>query len=460
MTSTGVSSCIAMWCRARSGIRGASPIIVAADGLGAVVAAVGRWQPTSAQTLAGKSDDEILQWIANQKPRIDPSLGVKVASSGELPTVVIEAPRLSPDDLSPEERAQLAAEDISYYAAGERVMRMQTDSLAEARASTQAYYSDLRDRLTQSPPTVWGGFKYVSARLGMLAADVGFDAAEGLRGAYRFVTDAEVRSQTATQVRTLLQNPEIVKDAVVQSAQEFWAAPVDQKAEVAFKAVLGTLAGGGGGKVLTTTGRLAGNGLEFGVKTLGPALDDVLHSAADRAGLVLKVVPDAPRMEGYNAANSAETVSGTAANPALAARLDAFKAWKESAGIDGAPTSAQFRRFMGAHRPNSQGETFYDANTSGFADWSRRVDSVHGNTAGSQPTWLYKLESADGGFLKWGISQDPFTRYSGPFMRDKIITPLQPGPRRDILKVERNLVETQPGPLNFERWRGTRQGTP
>jgi hypothetical protein len=94
---------------------------VAADGLGAVVAAVGRRQPTSAQTLSGKSDDEILQWIANQKPRIDPSLGVKVASSGELPTVVIEAPRLSPDDLSPEERAQLAAEDISYYAAGERV---------------------------------------------------------------------------------------------------------------------------------------------------------------------------------------------------------------------------------------------------------------------------------------------------------------------------------------------------
>jgi hypothetical protein len=27
MTSTGVSSCVAMWCRARSGIRGASPIV-------------------------------------------------------------------------------------------------------------------------------------------------------------------------------------------------------------------------------------------------------------------------------------------------------------------------------------------------------------------------------------------------------------------------------------------------
>lgn len=77
--------------------------------------------------------------------------------------------------------------------------------------------------------------------------------------------------------------------------------------------VLGTLAGGGGGKVLTTTGRLAGNGLEFGVKTLGPALDDVLHSAADRAGLVLKAVPDAPRMEGYNAANS-DVIAGKTFN--------------------------------------------------------------------------------------------------------------------------------------------------
>jgi hypothetical protein len=142
---------------------------------------------------------------------------------------------------------------------------------------------------------------------------------------------------------------------------------------------------------------------------------------------------------------------------ALSARRDAYKAWKQNAGIEGAPTLAEFRRFMGAHRPNSRGETFYEANTSGFAAWSRRIDSDHGNTAGNQLAWLYRLESTDSGFLKWGISGDPFTRYTGPFMRDKIITPIQQAPRWEILRIERDLVETQPGPLNREPWRGARQ---
>ncbi len=32
------------------------------------------------------------------------------------------------------------------------------------------------------------------------------------------------------------------------------------------------------------------------------------------------------------------------------------------------------------------------------------------------------------------------------------------GPRKDILKIERDLVETNPGPLNKEPWAGKRSG--
>jgi hypothetical protein len=269
---------------------------VAADGLGAVTAGLANRLPNPNALLDAARKVDVSKGVllasnGNTRADIDAVVGPTIA-----PTVYIVG---SPYD------SDAVAMDIVEQAAGDRVMRMQTDSLAEARASTQAYYSDLRDRLTQSPPTAWGGMKYTGARFNMLAADVFYDGAEGLRGAYRFVTDAEVRSQTATQVRTLLQNPEMVKDAVVKSAQEFWAAPVDQKAEMAFKGLLSTALGAGSGKALATTGRLAGNGLEYGVKTLGPMLDDAVHNSLARNGFVLNVVPDAPRMEGYNAANSA-----------------------------------------------------------------------------------------------------------------------------------------------------------
>ena len=146
------------------------------------------------------------------------------------------------------------------------------------------------------------------------------------------------------------------------------------------------------------------------------------------------------------------------ANPAsLSQRLDAFKQWKASSGISGTPTSAEFRRFVGAHRPNSRGSTLYFED-GGFGAWSSRVGRTHGNTAGTQTAWLYRLESDTGEFLKWGISQDPFTRYPGTFMRDKVITPIESGPRNSILQIERDLVERMPGPLNNEAWRGLRLG--
>jgi RHS repeat-associated protein len=80
---------------------------------------------------------------------------------------------------------------------------------------------------------------------------------------------------------------------------------------------------------------------------------------------------------------------------------------------------------------------------------------VHGNSASSPATaYLYRLSSAETGYLKTGISQNPMTRYSQTFMQDKTMEILQSGTRREMLNLERFIVERDPGPLNFERWAG------
>lgn len=130
-------------------------------------------------------------------------------------------------------------------------------------------------------------------------------------------------------------------------------------------------------------------------------------------------------------------VASSAVNPALATRLEAFSEWKASKGYE-TVTSAQFRRFMGAHRPNSVGSTLY-ANRSGFADWRRLVESTHGNTSGNQLAWLYRLETSSGDFLKWGVSGNPATRYPAGFMEGKRLIPIKQGPLSSILQLERSL---------------------
>lgn len=88
-----------------------------------------------------------------------------------------------------------------------------------------------------------------------------------------------------------------------------------------------------------------------------------------------------------------------------------------------------------------------------------RVESIHGNSAlSTRPTTLYELYTTKGDFLKWGISQDMNTRYSGEFMKGKEIFEYATGARSDMLRLERSLVETQPGPWNKEPWAGARRG--
>ena len=81
---------------------------------------------------------------------------------------------------------------------------------------------------------------------------------------------------------------------------------------------------------------------------------------------------------------------------------------------------------------------------------------IHGNSASSQATsYLYRLEVATTGeYLKTGISQNPLSRYSQTFMRGKEMEILQQGSRREMLNLERFIVERDPGPLNREPWAG------
>ncbi len=77
---------------------------------------------------------------------------------------------------------------------------------------------------------------------------------------------------------------------------------------------------------------------------------------------------------------------------------------------------------------------------------------VHGNTAGNQPATLYERYNADDVFLKHGVSQKPGRRYTQTELNGGYLIETQTGPRREILKIERELVETNPGPLNREPW--------
>jgi hypothetical protein len=78
---------------------------------------------------------------------------------------------------------------------------------------------------------------------------------------------------------------------------------------------------------------------------------------------------------------------------------------------------------------------------------------IHGNSAASTRTaFLYGLYRNDGTFLKWGITQNLAKRYPKSFMRDHYLERVTSGNRADMLRMERALVETRPGPWNREPW--------
>ncbi|MBL8761112.1 MAG: RHS repeat-associated core domain-containing protein, partial [Phycisphaerae bacterium] len=81
----------------------------------------------------------------------------------------------------------------------------------------------------------------------------------------------------------------------------------------------------------------------------------------------------------------------------------------------------------------------------------------HGNTAGDQPADLYKKYDKDGNFLKDGVSQDAQKRYTKKKLAGGKVKVIERGPRREMLRKERERVETNPGPENHEPWAGKKR---
>lgn len=89
--------------------------------------------------------------------------------------------------------------------------------------------------------------------------------------------------------------------------------------------------------------------------------------------------------------------------------------------------------------------------------YAKPKDSGHGNVAGDQEAVLYKRYDKDGNFEKHGVTQDPDTRYSKKEIDGGRLVESERGPRRDMLKKERERVESDPGPLNREPWAGRKK---
>jgi hypothetical protein len=75
--------------------------------------------------------------------------------------------------------------------------------------------------------------------------------------------------------------------------------------------------------------------------------------------------------------------------------------------------------------------------------------------------YLYRItDDETGELVKWGISQNPLTRYPSAFLAGRTLDVMTYGARREMLALERFIVERDNGYLNLERWAGQRAGAP
>jgi RHS repeat-associated protein len=86
--------------------------------------------------------------------------------------------------------------------------------------------------------------------------------------------------------------------------------------------------------------------------------------------------------------------------------------------------------------------------------------AAHGNKIDSRPATLYEKYDKDGNFLKHGITkhEDPAKRYTAKQIDGGTVVRIDCGPRCEMIKNERDLVERRPGPDNREPWAGKRLG--
>lgn len=87
-----------------------------------------------------------------------------------------------------------------------------------------------------------------------------------------------------------------------------------------------------------------------------------------------------------------------------------------------------------------------------------RSSDAHGHRENAalsgRVTYLHRLTADDGEFLKWGVTYNPAKRYSAREVIGRDMQIFTSGTRRQMLDLERWIVERDPGPLNRESWRG------
>lgn len=86
--------------------------------------------------------------------------------------------------------------------------------------------------------------------------------------------------------------------------------------------------------------------------------------------------------------------------------------------------------------------------------------AAHANKIDGRPATLYEKYDRDGNFLKHGITkhEDPVKRYTAREINGGTVVRTDRGPRNEMIKKERDLVERRPGPENREPWAGRRHG--
>ena len=84
--------------------------------------------------------------------------------------------------------------------------------------------------------------------------------------------------------------------------------------------------------------------------------------------------------------------------------------------------------------------------------------AAHANKVDGRPATLYQKFDRDGNFLKWGVTkhEDPAKRYTRKQIDGGRVRSVERGPRDEMLRKERDLVERRPGPDNREPWAGRR----
>lgn len=76
-----------------------------------------------------------------------------------------------------------------------------------------------------------------------------------------------------------------------------------------------------------------------------------------------------------------------------------------------------------------------------------------------RPATRYEKVDKDGNLLKHGVThhENPIKRYTKEQIGRGDVLRQERGPRKEMIKKERDLVETNPGPENREPWAGKRK---